>query len=127
MTNPLGDESLVTGASEAVLSSSEANPYAPPAMPVIVERPKDTPLVSKLKRKTGNDLIIVAMVATFFGWFIPFGIVLDFVSLFLLARVIISRSKPDVVWIVLGVMVAMWNALRIGIVMLVLAAALLQQ
>lgn len=109
--------------SEAELASDNVNPYASPMMPAIRT---DSPLVAKLRRKTGNDLIIVSLVVTFFGWFIPFGIALDFVSLFLLVRVVLSRSKPDVVWIVLGVMAALWNMLRIGSMFLLFAVTLLQ-
>ena len=54
-----------------------------------------SPLVQKLRRKSGNDLIWCAVVASAFGYFMPFGVALDGISLFLIIRSFVSRSRPD--------------------------------
>jgi hypothetical protein len=108
-------------------NDAEANPYRSPeaAGPLIDTSGDSSPLVKKLRRKSGNDLIWCAVAASVFGYFIPFGVVLDGLSLFLIIRSFVSRSRPDTIGIVFGVIVGLWNLIRLGVVVLLVAVFLL--
>ena len=100
----------------------DVNPYVSPAASALdVAAPTSSSLLRHTKRSTGNDLILSALLATLFGLFttlfiVPFiGFLLDAVSLFLLARVVVSRSTPSTGWIVCGALVAAWNVFRLFI------------
>lgn len=97
------------------------NPYATPDQAptsAAGASGQDSPLVQRLKRGTGNDLIFCALLATLAAYFVPFGFVLDIVSLFLLTRVIVSRSKPSTGWVVCGIVVAIWNTIQLGLLLI---------
>lgn len=116
-------------AASLVSGEAEANPYQSPEAsgPLIDTSADGSPLVQKLRRKSGNDLIWCAVVASAFGYFIPFGVVLDGVSLFLIIRSFVSRSRPDTLGIVFGVIVGLWNVIRLGYTVLLIIALLLFQ
>lgn len=107
------------------------NPYASPeqanpqTIPTMDGPAPDSVLARRLKPSTGHDLILYALLATICGYFLPFGLLFDLGSLGLLSGVVVSRCKPSVLWIVFGVLIAIWNTLRLGLLLLglVLAAA----
>ncbi|MEQ8790588.1 MAG: hypothetical protein RIC55_30100 [Pirellulaceae bacterium] len=90
-----------------------ANPYLSPS--VDVHPTVDSPLVRRVKRRTGNDLILCALLATICAFILPLGFLLEAVSLFLLVRVPLSRSKPAMPWMVCGIALAGWNVLNLGV------------
>jgi hypothetical protein len=102
------------------------NPYrSPEASTPSISVDTATPLVKRLRRKSGDDQIWCAAIATIFGWFIPFGFVLDAVSLFFVIRTFTSKSKPGALAVVIGVLVGLWNVFRLLWVFLAVALPLL--
>jgi hypothetical protein len=105
------------------------NPYAAPreesAFPGTGST--DSPLVRKLRRSTGDDLIGCAVAATVMGHCIPFGFLLHMISLFLLARVLWVGARPATWAVILGVVTAIWNVLMIAAALLVILAATLAE
>lgn len=98
------------------------NPYASPLeAPVIrTSGTTDSPLVSKLRRSTGNDQVVCALIATLFAHCIPFGFVFHVISLGMLARLVWIRARPATWAVVVGVLTGLWNLAVLGILLLVL-------
>jgi len=72
-----------------------------------------SPLVERLKRRSGNDVVFISIMCTVFGWFVPAGFALDFLSLFLLGTLLFGRGKPSAKCIVLACLTALFNLLRV--------------
>jgi hypothetical protein len=91
------------------------NPYASPQTAGFnPPASNQSPLIKKLKRRAGNDLVGMAALATFLSLFcIPFGIVLHPLSLFLLFYIKWTRASPHPVLVVVACLLAFWNALNI--------------
>ena len=102
------------------------NPYQAPAVE-IPPSVSDSPRVRSLRRRSGNDLIFASLFCSIFGFFIPFGFVLDLLSLFFLLRVLIARHRPTALWILLGVLVGLWNLLRVLILLRIVLGIVQQQ
>lgn len=103
----------------------EVNPFQAPAVEV-APKVSTSPLVQKLRRRSGNDLVYIAIFCTVFAFFIPFGFVLDAVSLFFLLRVVIGGHRPSVPCIVVGILTGLWNLFRLGVMLLVLVLSMAQ-
>lgn len=103
------------------------NPYASPqeAPTIRTSGTTDSPLVSKLRRSTGNDQVVCALLATLMAHCIPFGFVFHVISLGLLGRLIWIRARPATWAIVVGVLTGLWNLLVLGILLLAVLVGML--
>lgn len=113
---------------------AQENPYASPEQAIpqtrsTIDAPApDSVLAQRLKPSTGHDLILYALLATicaffFSTYFLPFGFVLNIGSLALLLGVVLSRCKPSALWIVCGILIAIWSTLHLGLLLLGLLLA----
>ena len=89
----------------------EINPFEAPK--IEVTEADSSPLIERLKRSSGNDLVFGAIMCSVFGWFVPFGFAMDFLSLFLLGTLLFGRGSPSAKCIVLACLTALLNLLRV--------------
>jgi hypothetical protein len=99
-----------------------ANPFASPeaSTPAATTAVADSPVVRRLKRSTGDDLVYSALLATLVG-FVFAGPILDIVSIFLLVRVKLSGAKPSRFCVFIAIPLLLFNAFRLGAFLWVLA------
>lgn len=88
------------------------------------EDPKSR-LVDKIHKRAGNDKIYIALGCTLFAlaiscFLFPLAVVLDVVSLLCVVASWFSKRTPTPAWIILGVLLAVWNLLRIFTLLLLL-------
>ena len=106
--------------------AEEINPYQAPAVE-IGPSISSSPRVQALRRRSGNELIYTALLCSAFGFIVPAGFVLDFLSMFFLLRVLIARHKPSPACIVLAVLVGLWNLFRILLLLLMIVVIVQQR
>jgi hypothetical protein len=77
-----------------------------PPRPKVVRRRS---IADRVRQSTGNDLVVTALVAAVIAQLVPLGLILNALSLFMLARVFLSGSRPSPFWRFLSVTIALWN------------------
>jgi hypothetical protein len=105
------------------------NPYASPleAPTIRTAGTADSPLVRKLRRSTGNDQVVCALIATLMAHCIPLGFLFHVISLGMLARLVWIRARPATWAVVVGVLTGLWNLAVLGILSLAILIGVLSR
>lgn len=105
---------------EAQAAAPQFNPYQSPSMATSLRsRPprleEETTLVEKLRRRTGGELIYLAVACSVLVFFLPLTFILHYIALFLLYRVWASGSRPTPFQWVVAALTALWCLVNIPI------------
>lgn len=106
------------------IDATVENPYSTPEVDVEEVR-RESPLVQKMRRKSGNENILTAAACSLLGLFLPFGTLLELLSLFLLGNVVVRKHRPAWWAVLLAIPVGLWSLLRVAMVAFVLLSSVL--